>query len=79
MFISNAICPAIHSYDEQAFNNMSEGSEKKKLSLRNRCGLFHVMLEQAKKTGWLQTPARLPRKRLENEVAEDHLIKDTIK
>ena len=33
--------PAIRSNDELAFD-MSEESEKKKLSLRNRCGLFQV-------------------------------------
>ena len=54
---------AIRNYDEQAFNNTSEESEKKKtLSFQNHCGLFQVkgMVEQAKKdTWWLQTPARL--------------------
>ena len=34
--------PAIHSYDEQAFDNMNEESEKETLSLRNCCGLFQV-------------------------------------
>jgi len=35
-FISIAIFPALRSYDEQAFDNMSEKSEKKStLSLRN--------------------------------------------
>ena len=34
--------PAIRSYDEQEFDNMSEESERKTLSLRNRCGLFQV-------------------------------------
>ena len=40
------------------------------------------MVEQAKKTWRLQTPARLPRKCLEtpnSEVTEDHLMKDIIK
>ena len=36
----------IRSYDEQAFDNMSEESEKKNnlraLSLINRCGLFQL-------------------------------------
>ena len=42
---------AIHSYDEQTFNNMSEESEKKQktLSLRNRRGLFPVK-------AWLSRP-----------------------
>ena len=30
-FISMAMYPAIRSYDEQAFNNMSEESEKQQL------------------------------------------------
>ena len=43
MFISIAIYPGIRSYDEQAFNNMSEESQKKQtLSLKNCCGLFRV-------------------------------------
>ena len=43
---------AIRSYDEQAFDNMSEESKKKKnpkLSLINRCGLFQVK-------AWLSRP-----------------------
>ena len=31
---------AIHTYDEQAFDNINEESEKKTSSLWNRCGLF---------------------------------------
>ena len=34
----------IHSYYEQAFDNMNEESEKKALLFRNRCGLFQVKL-----------------------------------
>ena len=35
--------PVIRRYDEQAFDNMSDESEKKKtLSLRNHCGLFQI-------------------------------------
>ena len=42
-FIIIAMYTAIRSYDEQAFDNMSDESEKKHtLSLRNRCGLFQV-------------------------------------
>ena len=44
---------AIHSYDEQAFDNMSEESNKKKtLSLRIRCGLFDVK-------SWLSRPENM--------------------
>ena len=46
----------IRSYDEQAFDNMSEESEKKTLLFRNRCGLFQV-------NAWLS--------RLKNMVASD--------
>ena len=64
---------------------MSEESEKKrnfivKQSLRPLPS--QGMVEQAKKTWRLQTPAKLPRKRLQtpdSEVAEDRLIKDIIK
>ena len=43
-FLSIALYPAIRSYDEQAFDNTSEesGKKKKTLSLRNHCGLFQV-------------------------------------
>ena len=83
MFISIAIYPVIRSYDEQAFNNVSEESERKKtLSLRNRCGLFQVK-------AWLSRPENMavsdPREvtqetplNPESEVAEDHLMKDVI-
>ena len=46
----------ICSYDEQAFDNMSEESGKKTLSLRNHCGLFQVV-------AWLNRP--------KNKVASD--------
>ena len=48
--------PAIHRYDDQAFDDMSEESEKKTFLLRNRCGLFQVkaFVEQAKKNGELR-------------------------
>ena len=52
MFISIAIYSAIRSYDEQAFDNMSEESEKKTLSLRNHCGLFQVK-------AWLSRPKNM--------------------
>ena len=60
MFISIAMYPAIRSYDEQAFDNMSEESakkNKKKLSLRNRCGLFQVKawLSRPEKNGGLRS------------------------
>ena len=62
-FVSIAMYPAIRSSDEQAFDNMSEESGKKKekkLSLRNRCSLFQIKawLNKPKKTWWLQSPAR---------------------
>ena len=76
MFISIAIHPAIRSSDEQAFDNMSEESENNNFIVKkslwpvpSRC-----QVEQAKKTWRVQTPARLPRIRLEtpkSEVAED--------
>ena len=72
--------PAIRSFDEQTFDNMSEESEKKN---------FIVAAYSESRQGWagqktwqLQTPARLPRKRLkttDSEVAEDRLMKDIIK
>ena len=75
----------ICSDDEQAFD-MSEESEEKNFIVKK--SLWPVpsqgMVEQAKKTWRLQTPARLPRKCLktperEREVAKDHLMKDIIK
>ena len=42
VFISIAMYPAIRQYDEQTFDDMSKESEKKTLSLRNRCGLLQV-------------------------------------
>ena len=65
--LTKAMYTMIRSDVEEAFNNMSEESEKKKtLSLRNRCGLFQVKawLSRPQKTWQLQTPARLPRIRL---------------
>ena len=54
-----AMYTAIHSYDEQAFDNMSEESEKNTLSLSIRCGLFQVetWLSRPKKHGGY-TPQR---------------------
>jgi len=50
VFISIAIYPAIRSCDEEAFDNMSEESEKTQtLSLRNHYGLFQVK-------AWLNRP-----------------------
>ena len=75
--------PAIRRYDEQAFDNMSEESEKKKLSLRNRCGLFQVkaclsrpknMAASDSSEVTEETPSDP-----ESEVAEHHLMKDIIK
>ena len=73
----------IRSYDEQAFDNMSEESGKK--NYRSEIVLACSKSGHGwagKKTWRLQTPARLPRKRLktpDNEVAKDHLMKDIIK
>ena len=52
MFISTAIYPAIHSYDkEQAFDNMSEESEKPNFIVKKslRPVPSQSMVEQAKK------------------------------
>ena len=75
--LTKAMYPAIRNYDEQAFDNMSEESEEKKTFIIKK-SLRPVpsqgMVEQAKKTWRLQTPARLPRKRFktpESEVADD--------
>ena len=59
--------PAIRGYDEQAFdNNMSEESENNKFIVKKSLRPIpsQVMVEQAKKTWRLQTPAKLPRIRL---------------
>ena len=76
--------PAICNYDEQAFDYVSEESENNNFIVEKL--LWPVssqgMVEQAKKTWRLQTPARLPRKHLKNpdsEMAEDRLMKDIIK
>ena len=50
--LTTATYTAIRSYDEQAFNNMSEESEKITLSLRNRCGLFQD-------DAWLSRPKNM--------------------
>ena len=75
---------AIHSYDEQAFDNMSEESDKKNFIVKKsfRPVPSQGMVEQATKHGSFRPPARWPRKRLktpESEVAEDRLMKDIIK
>ena len=83
MFISIAMYPANCSYDEQAFDNMSEESENNliiRISLRPIPS--QSMVEQAKKHGGFRPPARLPRKRLktpDSKVAEDRLMKNIIK
>ena len=66
---------AIRSYDEQAFDNMSEDSEYKPYReeiVAACCKSKHGWAGQ--KTWQLQTPAKLPRIRLKtpkSEVAED--------
>ena len=50
--LTKAMYTTIRSYDEQSFDNMSEESEKKTLSLRNRCGLFQVK-------AWLNRPKNM--------------------
>ena len=51
MFISIAIYPAIRIYDEQAFDNMSEESEKNNFVIQKllRPVTSQGMVEQAKK------------------------------
>ena len=44
--------PGIRSYDEQAFDNVSEESETKPSSSRNRCSLFQVK-------AWLSRPKNM--------------------
>ena len=53
----------IRSYYEQAFDNMSEESEKKKFIIKKslRPVPSQGMIEQAQKTWRLQTPVKLPR------------------
>ena len=77
--LTKVMYTAICRSDEHAFNNMSEESEKKTLSSRNRCGLFQVK-------AWLSRPKNMafsdPSKRLktpDSELAEDRLLKDIIK
>ena len=55
--------PAIHSYDEQAFDNMSEEREKNNFIVKKllRPVPSQGKVEQAKNTWRLQTPVRLPR------------------
>ena len=81
--MSIAMYPAIRSYDEQAFDNMSEESEKNTLSLKNLCGLFQVK-------AWLSRPKNMvasdpsevtqeTHKDQESEVAKDCMTKEIIK
>ena len=49
--LTKAIYPAIRSYDEQAFDNMSEESENNNIIV-NRCGLFQVK-------AWLSRPENM--------------------
>ena len=50
--LTKVMYTVIVSYDEQTFDNMSEESEKKSLSFRNRCGLFQV-------EAWLNMPKNM--------------------
>ena len=80
VFISIVMYPAICRCDEQAFDNISEESEKKPLTLRNHCGLFQVK-------AWLSRPKNMatsdsrevtretPKDHMQREVAEDCLLK----
>ena len=63
--LTKAMYAAIHSYDEQAFDNMSEGSEKTSFIIKKSLQPVpsQGMVEQAKKTWQLQTPV-MERKRL---------------
>ena len=72
--LTKAMYTTIRSYDEEAFDNMSEESEKKNFFIQKSLQPVpsQGMVEQAQKTWRLQTPGRLPRKRLktpESEVA----------
>jgi len=83
VFISIAIYPAIRIYDEQAFDNMSEESEKNNFVIQKllRPVTSQGMVEQAKKMASpdpsevTQEPSLDP----ENEGVEDRLMKDIIK
>ena len=82
MLISIAMYPAIRSYDEQAFDNMSDESEKKHtLSLRNRCGLFQVKAWLSRPKNMVASDPSMVTQETpfdpESEVAEDRLMKDT--
>ena len=75
---------AICSDDERAFANKSEESDKKNFIVKKslRPVPSQGIVEQAKKTWQLQTPARIPKKRLktsDSKVADDPLMKDMIK
>ena len=50
-FISTVIYPAIHSYDEQAFDNMSEESKKNNFIVKKSLRPSQVMVKQVKKHG----------------------------
>ena len=52
--------PEIRSYDEQAFDNMSEESGEKNFIVKKllRPVPIQGMVERAKKTWWLQSPVR---------------------
>ena len=51
--LTKATYTVIHSYDEQAFDNMSKESGKKKTSsIINHCGLFQVK-------AWLSRPKNM--------------------
>ena len=72
-FISIAIyplhCNVIFRYDDQPFNDISEESEKKTLSLRNRCGPFQVKALLNKPKKWqVKTPA------FDSEVTKDNAL-----
>ena len=82
--LTKVMYAAIRSYDEQAFDNMSEESEKENFFVKKLLQPVpsQSMDEQAKNTWRLQTPVRLHRKRLktqDSEMAEDCLMKDIIK
>ena len=72
MLINIAMHPAIRSYDEQAFDFLSEESENNNFIVKKslRPVPSQDMVEQAKKKTWQhQTPARLLRKRLKTHRA----------
>ena len=83
MFISIAMYPAIRSYDEQAFDNMSEESENNNFIIRTslRPVPSRGMVQQTKKHGNFRPQLGYAENawRPREWGAKDHLMKDIIK